>query len=76
VAEANLKLDVYSFVRTGNTKSGTVDIAAVARWLRSAGWFGNVTIGNDLRSPAVRPSEWRHGYDHMEKASWVHSSQV
>lgn len=38
--------NVYSFVRTGNTGSGTVDIAAVARWIRSAGWFGDVTIGN------------------------------
>ena len=37
---------VFSFVRTGNTSSGTVDIRAIAQWLRSAGWFGDVTIGN------------------------------
>ena len=38
--------NVYSFVRTSNTGSGTVNVAAVAQWIRSAGWFGNVTIGN------------------------------
>jgi hypothetical protein len=38
--------DVYSFVRTGNTSSGSVNIAAIAQWIRSKGWFGNVTIGN------------------------------
>ena len=37
---------VFSFVRTGNTSAGTVDIRAIANWLRSSGWFGNVTIGN------------------------------
>ncbi|HEY0534478.1 MAG TPA: hypothetical protein VGD29_23065 [Actinoplanes sp.] len=37
---------VFSFVRTGNTGSGTVDIRAIAQWLRSQGWFGDVTIGN------------------------------
>jgi hypothetical protein len=37
---------VFSFVRTGNTSAGTVDIRAIAVWLRSNGWFGNVTIGN------------------------------
>jgi Glycosyl hydrolase family 12 len=37
---------VFSFVRTGNTSSGTVDIRAIAQWLRSQGWFGDVTIGN------------------------------
>lgn len=37
---------VYSFVRTSNTNSGTVDIRAIARWIRTAGWFGDVTIGN------------------------------
>jgi hypothetical protein len=37
---------VFSFVRTGNTSSGTVDIRAIAQWLRSNGWFGDVTIGN------------------------------
>jgi hypothetical protein len=37
---------VYSFVRTSNTNSGTVDIRAVATWIRNRGWFGDVTIGN------------------------------
>jgi hypothetical protein len=37
---------VYSFVRTSNTSSGTVDIKAICNWIRSRGWFGDVTIGN------------------------------
>lgn len=37
---------VFSFVRTGNTSSGTVDLRAITQWLRSKGWFGDVTIGN------------------------------
>ena len=37
---------VYSFVRTGNTSSGTVDIRAIAQRIRSRSWFGDVTIGN------------------------------
>jgi Glycosyl hydrolase family 12 len=37
---------VFSFVRSGNTSSGTVDIRAVMQWLRSNGWFGDVTLGN------------------------------
>jgi hypothetical protein len=37
---------VYSFVRTSNTNSGTVDIRAIANWIRTRGWFGDVTIGN------------------------------
>lgn len=37
---------VYSFVRTANTSSGTVDIKAIANWIKSRGWFGDVTIGN------------------------------
>jgi Glycosyl hydrolase family 12 len=37
---------VFSFVRSGNTSSGTVDIRAIVQWLRSQGWFGDVTIGN------------------------------
>ncbi|WP_211588804.1 glycoside hydrolase family 12 protein [Allorhizocola rhizosphaerae] len=39
-------ITVFSFVRTSNTSSGTVDIKAVCNWLRSRGWFGDVTIGN------------------------------
>jgi hypothetical protein len=37
---------VYSFIRTSNTSSGTVDIKAICNWIRSRGWFGDVTIGN------------------------------
>jgi hypothetical protein len=37
---------VYSFVRTSNTNAGTVDIRAIAQWIRGRGWFGDVTIGN------------------------------
>ncbi|GIF06661.1 glycoside hydrolase family 12 protein [Actinoplanes siamensis] len=37
---------VFSFVRTGNTNSGTVDIKAVLNWIRNRGWFGDVTLGN------------------------------
>ncbi len=36
---------VFSFVRTGNTSSGTVDIRAVLNWIRTKGWYGNVTLG-------------------------------
>ena len=38
--------NVFSFVRTGNTSSGSVDILAVLRWIESKGWFGNITLGN------------------------------
>ena len=37
---------VYSFVRTNNTWSGTVDIKAICNWIKNRGWFGDVTIGN------------------------------
>jgi Glycosyl hydrolase family 12 len=38
---------VYSFVRTSNTSSGTVDILAIMNYLRNTkGWIGNVTLGN------------------------------
>jgi hypothetical protein len=37
---------VYSFIRTSNTHAGTVDIRAIAQWIRARGWFGDVTIGN------------------------------
>jgi hypothetical protein len=35
---------VYSFVRTSNTSSGSVDIKAVLNWIESKGWFGNATL--------------------------------
>jgi hypothetical protein len=36
---------VFSFVRTANTNSGTVDVLAVMNWLRTQGWWGDVTVG-------------------------------
>ncbi|GAA3273382.1 cellulose binding domain-containing protein [Dactylosporangium vinaceum] len=36
---------VFSFVRTGNTNSGTVDVLAVMNWLRTNGWWGDVNVG-------------------------------
>jgi hypothetical protein len=35
---------VYSFVRTSNTNSGSVNILAVLQWLRTNGWYGNVGL--------------------------------
>jgi hypothetical protein len=37
--------NVYSFVRTSNTSSGTVDVRAITRWVKDRGWFGDVTLG-------------------------------
>jgi hypothetical protein len=37
---------VYSFIRSSNTNAGTVDIRAVATWIRDRGWYGDVTIGD------------------------------
>jgi Glycosyl hydrolase family 12 len=36
---------VFSFVRHGNTNSGSVDVKAVLSWIQSKGWFGDVTLG-------------------------------
>ena len=39
--------DVFSFVRSSNSASGTVDILPILRWIKDTkGWFGNVTIGD------------------------------
>jgi len=38
--------NVYTFVRTSNTNSATVDILAIQRWIESKGWFGNITQGD------------------------------
>lgn len=35
---------VFSFVRTGNTNSGTVDIKAVMNWIKNKGWIGDATM--------------------------------
>jgi hypothetical protein len=37
---------VYSFLRTSPTNAGTVDVTAIAQWIRARGWFGDVTIGD------------------------------
>jgi hypothetical protein len=37
---------VFSFLRTSNTNSGTVNIKAILDWIRNRGWFGDVTLGN------------------------------
>jgi len=38
--------DVFSFIRTGgNTSSGTVDIKAIMNWIKTQGWFADVTLG-------------------------------
>jgi hypothetical protein len=37
---------VFSFVRTSNTGSGTVDVKSVMNWIRDRGWFGDVTVGS------------------------------
>lgn len=36
---------VYSFVRTSNATSGTINVLAVLNWLRTNGWWSDVTIG-------------------------------
>lgn len=38
--------EVFSFIRTNNTNSGTVDILAVLNWIRNAGWYGDVLVGD------------------------------
>lgn len=35
---------VFSFVRTSNTNSGSVDIKAVMNWIKSRGWIGDATM--------------------------------
>ncbi len=36
---------VFSFLRTSNTNSGTVDVRAILNWLRTQGWWGDVNVG-------------------------------
>jgi hypothetical protein len=36
--------EVFSFLNTGSTKSGTVDILSVLKWIKSKGWYGNVSL--------------------------------
>lgn len=43
----NTANDVFSFVRTSNSASGTVDVLPILKWIRDTkGWFGDVTIGD------------------------------
>jgi hypothetical protein len=37
---------VFSFVNTGYTTSGTVNILSVLKWIEGRHWFGNVTLSN------------------------------
>lgn len=38
---------VFSFVRTSNTSSSTVDVLAVMNWIRNTKhWLGDITLGN------------------------------
>jgi hypothetical protein len=36
--------EVFSFIRTSKTNSGTVDITAISQWIRARGWFANVNL--------------------------------
>ena len=36
---------VFSFIRTSTTNSGTIDVLSVLNWLRTQGWYGDVTVG-------------------------------
>ena len=36
---------MFSFLRTSNTSSGSVDLKGVLNWLRTRGWWGDVTVG-------------------------------
>ncbi|MGO4759158.1 hypothetical protein AB4212_62870, partial [Streptomyces sp. 2MCAF27] len=39
--------EVFSFIRTSNSSSGSVDIKAIVNWIKNTkGWFGDVTIGD------------------------------
>jgi hypothetical protein len=37
---------VFSFLRTSDTNSGTIDVLAVLNWLRTNSWWGDVTVGD------------------------------
>ncbi|HEX5125613.1 MAG TPA: hypothetical protein VFW00_02640, partial [Rhodocyclaceae bacterium] len=37
---------VFSFLRTSKTNSATVDVKAIFNWIKSQGWFGDITMGN------------------------------
>jgi hypothetical protein len=37
---------VYSFIRTSQTSNATIDVLSVLNWLRTNGWYGDVTVGD------------------------------
>jgi hypothetical protein len=46
---ANGTKPVYSFIRTSNTNSGTVDIKAILSWLNNQGWLSNTKTLGDVQ---------------------------
>ena len=43
----NTANDVFSFVRSSNSTSGTVNVLPILKWIKDTkGWFGNVTIAD------------------------------
>ncbi|MEW1718008.1 hypothetical protein [Streptomyces sp. NPDC093109] len=39
--------EVFSFLRTSNSTSGTVDVLPILKWIKDTkGWWGNVTVGD------------------------------
>jgi hypothetical protein len=38
--------NVYSFLRTTKTNSGTIDAKAILNWIKSKGWFGDINVGD------------------------------
>ena len=53
---------VYSFIRTTNTNSGTVDVRAITQWIRDQGWFGDVTIGDVQLGYEITSSAGGHDF--------------
>ncbi|WP_030738220.1 GH12 family glycosyl hydrolase domain-containing protein [Streptomyces sp. NRRL F-2890] len=41
--------NVYSFLRTGNTSSGTVDILPILRWIADQGWISHNEVIGDVQ---------------------------
>jgi len=40
--------EVFSFLRTGQASSGSIDVKQILNWIRDRGWYGDVTI-NDVQ---------------------------
>ncbi|MDQ7908343.1 cellulose binding domain-containing protein [Phytohabitans sp. ZYX-F-186] len=38
--------EVFSFIRSANTNSGNIDVLAIMNWIRTQGWYGDVTVGD------------------------------